>query len=197
MKKNKKATSILESMIVLLVIVSWILWLYNIYSNSQKISNSTKNRIEAIEIAREGIEAMKNIRDTNWLKFAWDTNNCFDTLNYDSNCVWNWGYSKISENTHYKVYKWINNKWYLEEPSISWNYEYQNSVYRDNFKIYKKDWYYTQSWTTDETIFTREIFITDKTSTWFIVHSIVWWADSSKNWAYKVELEDLLTNWKK
>jgi len=87
MKKTKKATSILEAMIVLLIIIVWVTWLYDIFNASQKLSNTTKNRIEAIEIAREWIEAMKNIRDTNWLMFGWDKTNCYNTLNYDSGCV--------------------------------------------------------------------------------------------------------------
>ena len=89
MKKSIKATSILEAMIVLLIIVTWIIGLYNIFNESLKLSETTKNRIEAIEIAREWIEAMKNIRDTNWLMFGWDTKNCFNTFNYNPQCVWN------------------------------------------------------------------------------------------------------------
>jgi len=199
MKKNKKATSILEAMIVLLIIVVWITWLYLIYWNSQKLNLATKNRIEAIEIAREWIEAMKNIRDTNWIKFAWDKEHCFKTYNYDSKCVWdnwtNWNY--IEDNAHYIIYLWNDNKWYLWKPFISWDYEYKNSDYRNNFRVYKKNWYYTQSWTTNKTIFTREIFIENMTNTGFNFHSIVSWTDSSKSWSYKIDIKNLITNWEK
>jgi len=196
MKKTKNATSILEAMIVMLIIVVWVVGLFSIFNNSQKLSNTTKNRIEAIEIAREWIEAMKNIRDTNWLMFGWDKDNCFNTLNYDSNCVWGWSYNKINNNKSYIIFQDINDnfKWKLAEKP-SWNFT--NSTYRNNFRVYKNDWFYTQTWTTNPTIFTREIKITHSTSTWFTVNSIVQWADSSKNWAHKVELKDLITNWKK
>jgi len=184
MKKTKKATSIVEAMIVMLIIVIWVTGLYNIFINSQKLSNTTKNRIEAIEIAREGIEAMKNIRDTNWLMFGWDKQNCWNTFNYDSNCVWGWTFNKIENNKSYKIYQNNNFKWKLQE-TIS------------DFKVYKNDWFYTQTWTVNPTKFTREIKIENLTSTWMIVKSIVKWVDNSKNWAYKIELENLLTNWKK
>jgi hypothetical protein len=201
MKKNKKATSILEAMIVLLIIVTWILWLYKIYGNSQKLSLATKYRIEAIEIAREWIEAMKNIRDTNWIVFSWDKKNCYNTLNYNSNCVWdnnktNWKY--IENNKHYIIYKWNDNKWYLEEKNISWNYKYKNPNYRNNFRVYKNNWFYSQTWTTtNPTIYTREIKITNSTSSWFTFHSIVSWADNTKSWVYIIDLQNTLTNWKK
>ena len=194
MKKTKKATSILEAMIVLLIIIVWITWLYDIFNASQKLSNTTKNRIEAIEIAREWIEAIKNIRDTNWLMFGWDKENCFNTFNYDSACVWNVWWDKIEEKS-YKIYQDNNYKWFLEEKP-TWNFS--DSNYRDNFRIYKKNWYYSQSWSTDETIFTREIQISYSGSTDFMnVKSIVNWSDSSKEWIYTVELDDLLTNWDK
>jgi len=193
MKKSKKATSIIEAMIVMLIIVVWITGLYNIFNNSQKLSNSTKNRIEAIEIAREWVEAMKNIRDTNWLIFAWDKQNCWNSLNYNSDCVW-WGWTYIT-NKSYKLYQDSSDfKWKLEEKNP--NLGFTDSTYRDNFRIYKNNWFYTQTWTTNPTIFTREIKITNVTSTWMLVNSIVQWADSSKNWSHKVELSDLITNWK-
>ena len=197
MKKTKKATSIVEAMIVLLIIVVWIIGLYNIFNNSQKLSNSTKNRIEAIEIAREWIEAMKNIRDTNWIMFSWDKKNCFNTLNYDPTCVWWWSYSKIENNKSYKIYQDPSDfKWFLNKPSISWNYEFKNLDYRNKFRVYKNNWFYTQTWTTNPTIFTREIKIINSTSTWMTINSIVQWADSSKKWVHKVILTDLLTNYK-
>lgn len=197
MKKSQKATSILEAMIVLLIIVVWILWLYNIFNESQKLSNTTKNRIEAIEIAREWIEAMKNIRDTNWLMFGWDKQNCWNTFNYDSGCVWNITPVKITNNKSYIIYQNPTYKWELFSPTISWTNDFTNSDYRTKFRVYKENWYYTQSWSTNDTIYTREIQITNLTNAWMTVTSIVNWADNSKNWAHKVELVDLITNWRK
>ncbi len=87
MLKNKNWTTIVEAMVVMLIVVIWIIWMYNIYSKSQNLSNTTQNRLIAIDIAREWIEAMTNIRDTNWMLFASNTDNCWNVLNYDSNCI--------------------------------------------------------------------------------------------------------------
>jgi hypothetical protein len=204
MKNSKKATSILEAMIVLLIIVVWITWLYNIFNESIKLSNTTKNRIEAIEIAREWIEAMKNIRDTNWLMYGSDIKNCFNTLNYDSKCVWKislvkyiWNIWDITKPKSYKIYQnSVDYKWYLKEENTL---DFKKSTYRDKFRIYKDtNWYYTQTWSISEkTIFTRELQISYSGSTDLIkAKVVVWWADGSKSWYHKVELEDLITNWK-
>lgn len=195
MKNTKKATSIVEAIIVLLIIVTWITWLYNIFNESTKLSNTTKNRIEAIEIAREGIEAMKNIRDTNWLIYGSDTINCFNTLNYEPNCVW-WWWTKIWDNKSYKIYQNKSDfKWYLDEKS-TWSFS--NITYRDNFRVYKdSDWYYTQSGSIDKTIFTREIKVSYSGGNDLMdVKSVVHWTDSSKKGSHKVELDSLISNWK-
>ena len=50
-------------------------------------SVTVKNKILAINIAREGIEGVRNIRDTNWLKYSGDRRNkwlCYNT-NYNNN----------------------------------------------------------------------------------------------------------------
>ncbi len=194
MKTNKKATSILEAMIVLLIMVVWITGLYDIFSKSTKLSESTKNRIEAIEISREWIEAMKNIRDTNWLMYWADIKNCFNTLNYDSSCVW-WWWSKIWT-WSYKIYQDKNDfKWYLNKSS--WNLTW--SGYRDFFRVYKdNDWFYSQSWASTKTIFTREISISYRDDNYdkMSVDSIVEWVDSSKNTPHKIEINNLIHNWK-
>jgi hypothetical protein len=150
---------------------------------------------------------MKNIRDTNWLIFGWDIKNCFNTLNYDSKCVWDANWAVYIWNTwdihKYKSYKIYQNntdyKWYLKGKDT---WDFKDSIYRDNFRIYKDaNWYYTQTWSTNgenkKTIFTREIQISYSGSTDLMkIKSIVNWADSSVKWAHKVELTDLITNWK-
>lgn len=52
-----------------------------------KLASTTESRIQAINLAREGIEAVENIRNTNWIKFTSDYENCFDVKNYNASCV--------------------------------------------------------------------------------------------------------------
>lgn len=52
-------------------------------------AKDTENNIKAINIAREGIEGMINIRDTNWLRFSSDKANCWRVDAYVATCIGN------------------------------------------------------------------------------------------------------------
>ncbi|MDD3645880.1 MAG: hypothetical protein PHH06_00570 [Candidatus Gracilibacteria bacterium] len=197
MKLNKKATSIIEAMIVMLVIITGVIGMYSIYDSSTKLSASTKNRIEAIEIAREGIEAMKNIRDTNWLLFKADPDNCWNTLNYNPNCVGDDTSTNDIIAGSYIIYQDIDNRWKLNSQSGG---TFGSGSYISDFRV-KKDinGLYTQTGGIDFTpIFTREIKVNypsgDSNNQKMEISSIVQWKDSSSNAPHKVELNHTLTN---
>lgn len=210
MNKNKKATSIIEAIIMILILLIWILWLFNLYTKSSNLSNYTKNKIEAIEMAREWIEAMENIRNTNWILLWADTKNCWNTLNYTIDCVGdNWTSHDIKE-WLYKIYTDANWKWKLSKASWLTSKNYSDSNYRNFFRVnLDSNWLYTQSWWTNfMPIYTREINVSYNDDTnWdsntnsndekMTIHSIVMWVDSHWKNAHKVDLESIITNWKK
>ncbi len=202
-KINKKATSIAEAMVIMLVVVSWVTWMYHIFYKSTQLSTSTTNKIKAIQIATQWIEAMTNIRDTNWLLFSSDYNNCWNALNYDSQCIW---YDtdnsyQIKNSWSYKIYRNFNNRWYTS----SWiTADYSDSNYRDFFRVWLNNWIFTQTWTTINLrpVFTREILINYlpnwlETDPKMEITSIVQWSDWSSSVPHKVELKQVLSNWKK
>lgn len=193
MFKSKKATSIVEVMVIMLIIVIWTVWMFTIFSKWQALSNTTSNRIQAIQIAREWLEAMINIRDTNYLLYSANYKDCWNTLNYDNTCV-AWTPVSIID-WSYKIYQNTDSKWYL------WSYAtwlYSDSIYRDNFKVWiDSNWLYTQSgWTDTKPLFTREIKVTYPQADEMKLTSLVQWSDSSKNWILKVELSTTITNFK-
>lgn len=207
MKKNIKATSIVEALVIMLIVVMGIVGMYNIFLRSKALSVSTWNRIVAIQIAREWVEALTNIRNTNTLLFSADLENCWNTLNYDINCISNTGTgTDIQNNTSFVVYKDIDNRWKLQEETSSWT-GYRDSNYRDNFRVnFDWDGLYTQSWGINfAPLFTREILINyedtdgDMTPTSndekMNVASIVRWGDSSSSEPYEIRLDLLLSNW--
>jgi len=215
MKSSKKATSIVEAMVVMLIVVSWVVWMYTVFNESQQLSNTSANKIQAIQIAREWIEAMKNIRDTNWILYWSDTKNCWNTLNYQSNCVWAstpFTATDIEHDTSYKIYQDTDNRWKLKDETPPAD-GFKNSWYRTNFKVWLDiNWFYTQSWgLIDSTnplkpLFTREIKIKYIDTNWWTansndekmqVTSLVQWVDSASTQAHKVEFTTILTNWKK
>lgn len=205
MRSNKSWTTIVEAIVAMLIIIIWTIWIYTIYSKSQKLSISVENRVKAISIAREWIEVLQNIRDTNWVLFSANSKNCWNAKDYDVNCLID-DTKKITP-WNYIIYKDDNNRWRLiDKTSITWSYK--DKIYRDNFKVkLDSDWLYTQSWWVDfKPIFTRKIeisyidtdnnFLNDEKDEKMLVKAIVSWSDSSKQWNYTITIENMLTNWK-
>lgn len=198
MKQSTTATSIVEAMVVLLIVVSGITGVYWLMNSSQKLANATGKRIEAIQIARDGLEAITNIRDSNWIKFSADYTNCWNTLNYDSNCI-GWGWTNISAGS-YIIYKSASEQFELlaaSDPN-----DYRNATYRNTFAV-KKDTngFYTQTgsihywvWTTP--FYTRELVISYPSPEIMHINSIVQWNDPSKELPWKLEISTQLSNWK-
>lgn len=76
-------------MIVLVIVTIGITGTFQVLHGGIKLASTTESRIQAINLAREGIEAVEHIRNTNWTKFTSDYQNCFDVANYDAGCVGN------------------------------------------------------------------------------------------------------------
>ncbi len=193
MFKSKKAASIVEVLVIMLIILVGTIWMYTIFGKWQNLSITTSNRIQAIQIAREWLEAMINIRDTNYLLYSANYKDCWNTINYDSACVTR-APNQIVTNS-YKIYQWSDARWYLRN-FTTWLYS--NSTYRNNFKVWiDSNWLYTQSWWTDtKPLFTREIKVLKPSSDEMDITSLVQWSDSSKQWVLKVELSTTITNFK-
>jgi len=219
MKSSLKATSIIEAIIVLLVVVSGITWVYWLLISSQNLANSTSQRIEAIQIARDGLEAFTNIRDTNWNRYSADYENCWNTLNYNSSCIGTTGTAtdiRHGNNRGYVIYRDSQNRFRLLQMNYpAWS-NYADSVYRSRFGIRREseNWFYTQSWwvvygnSTNEPFYTREIQVDYKNDSWVSqwslasnndimeVNVIVQWNDRASKQIQKLEMSTLLTNWK-
>ena len=107
MKNKKSAFSIIESVVVIAILALWIIWVFWFFSRSRDFLDWVSAKIEAIEIAREWIEAVENIRNTNWLRFPWNKKFCWNVLNYNSSCILdndqNTNAEKIKEGANYIV----------------------------------------------------------------------------------------------
>jgi len=71
--KNQKGFTLAELLITIFVFTVGILGIYLVVQNSYATINYARNRLIAIYLAQEGIEIVRNIRDTNWLEeTSWD-----------------------------------------------------------------------------------------------------------------------------
>ncbi len=208
MKHSLRATSIIEAMVVLLVVTIGIVGVFGLMNSSQKLANSTGQRIEAIQIARDGIESMMNIRDTNWILYAADYQNCWNVLNYNNNCIWDPGFTTditLWINEWFTIYSNSYNQFELQKYSNVW--WFSDATYRNNFRVRKDPkGFYTQSgWTDFNPIYTREIQVNylkadntpwDSNDPKMQVKAIIRWNDPASKNPRKLEMETLLTNWK-
>jgi len=78
---KQRGDTILEVVIATFILSSIIIATFNILQRALDTNVNVKNRVIALNIAREGLEAVRNIRDTNWLKYSGDRRNkwlCLD-----------------------------------------------------------------------------------------------------------------------
>ena len=78
--KSKKGETIAETIIALTILAMGIAMTSTLMANSLRNVNTSKYRVIAVNIAREGIEAVRNIRDTNWLKFSSKRRMCWNHM---------------------------------------------------------------------------------------------------------------------
>lgn len=167
-------------------------------------AKDTEDNIKAINIAREWIEWMINIRDTNWLRFSSDKTNCWKVKNYQSTCIWDISGSSALGSWSY-ILNSRNGVWFLSgtttiDPATSW------STYKPIYKVWlDANGFYTQTGIiltpcsstlqkNCQTIFTREIIINNPTNSGSLsVSSVVRWVSKRPQ---SVILNTTITNWK-
>lgn len=109
MKKitKKSGTILMEVVISLFIIGMGIAGASALISSAIHANSLNKNRIIALNLAREGIEAVRNMRDTNWMTWSSNIRQCWnfwdntdengETDEYDAGCIINTG---DTQNSH-------------------------------------------------------------------------------------------------
>lgn len=73
MRKNDSGFTLIESMIAVGLIVTGVVGVLTLVSRSIGFNGLAFNQLTAANLAQEGIEIVRNIRDTNWINgVAWD-----------------------------------------------------------------------------------------------------------------------------
>lgn len=81
--KKARGESLVEVVAALAIVSIVLIGAYSALSNAMRSNVSTSNRIVALNLAREGLEGVRNVRDTNWLVYFgsrrdnWD---CYEAL---------------------------------------------------------------------------------------------------------------------
>lgn len=75
---NIKGETLAETIIALSILAMGITMAGTVIMNSMRNLANAKNRVIAVNIAREGIEAVRGIRDTNWLLYSDKRRQCWN-----------------------------------------------------------------------------------------------------------------------
>lgn len=190
---NRRGSSLIEIMAMIAILGLALTAVFATVVSGMRFASDSENRIKAINLAREGIEGMTNLRNTNWFRFSSDRTNCWRSKDYTSSCIgksdpsmklWEWTY--IIKNT--------NGAWYLESGmgTSSWLLIDSNGFYYATWAL--SGVACNASRTTDcISPFTRTITLSNVTDSWVTVQSRVDW---NQHGPQKVILETSLTNWK-
>lgn len=209
--KNTCWTTMVELIAVLAIMGMGIAAMLATIGSGIDYARDTENNIKAINLAREGIEWIVNIRDTNWLRFSSDVKNCWRILNYQWTCI---GNNTVANNaaqnmtgSSYVLYA-QNGLWFLSWVTTSVNlYSTNWTSYKNIFRTYvDNDGYFSQTGTYSSTLcnnisgtgctspFTREILVDNITNTGTLqVTSTVRWIEKRPR---EVIIKTTLTNWK-
>ena len=200
---DKRWTSLIEIMAMIAVVGLAVTAMFSTVIGGIYFARDSENRIKAINLAREGIEWVTNLRNTNWLRFSSDQKNCWKIKDYDGwNCIGQWAvivatFSLQNNTTH--ILTNGNGAWYLSTANATTG----SGLWVDT------NWFYvatgaalageslcTISKATDcRSPFTREIRISNaiaNTGSMTVTSTIDWYEKRAQN----VTLTTTLTNWK-
>ncbi len=215
-KKTKKAETLVEVIIALFIVAMGAGVSTNLIINALQSSAYSKDSLIATSLAQEGIEAVRNIRDTNWLRFSADKKNCWNIKPEETVCSPS---NKIQQSDNYTAnlditnYSWTlkQNASALDTTNIS---KASNEPYRlkyvdldstkdtngDGNNTNDHDLYInTAGATTGQSKFYRQIKLeyigTNTPEDKMKVTSIVAWEVGQV--VHKVKLQTILTNYRK
>lgn len=221
--QNQAGQTLIETVVAIFILIMGVSSALGLALYSLNASSNISKQIIAVGLAREGLEAVKNMRDTNWLKDLKNTS-CYDYITDTeiASCYQNWldatsvGGFNIKPEGGLQTYrlKFISGDsgfWTLENAD---NGKYGLDLGTDDINetgIYTFPSGGTTNGTSD---FYRKITIQEETAlspykasedySVLIVTSQVWWKDKScpassdypSSGRCAVTLQTYLTNWK-
>ena len=86
--RSNKAFSIIEIMVMIVIMTLSILGVYTVIISGRNLAHLLEDKQTALNYARESIEVVQNIRDTNWQKYTLDgKDRCWFARNYILDCA--------------------------------------------------------------------------------------------------------------
>jgi|GEM_PF-1092542 len=172
--KKQRGDTILEVVIATAILSTVMVATFDILQRAIDTNLNIKNRVIALNIAREGLEATRNIRDTNWLKYSGDRRGkwlCHDSDLVPDTCEGSTvstdflNDNDATNDTFYTVdFDVSANRYYLEESTMQTDIDFLvNQLNREDFRLYltpSAPQRYTHETTGNtSTLFYRQIYL--------------------------------------
>lgn len=223
MQRAQNGQTMIETMVAIFILVMGITAAVGLAVYAFGTSTNITKQIIATGLAREGVEAVKNMRDTNWLQQSTINTDCYNYLtgNNDGNCYRNW------QTQYFDIKPDSTGSFLLRyDPSSAafWNLTELNPIDGNRFGLNLNEdinsigfggfYYHPAGGIVDgNSNYYRKIVIQENSSQPYnsnigpqlIVRSQVWWSDKkcprvqnydSANSGCRVEIQTFLTNWK-
>lgn len=181
-------------MLMLAALTLALTTMFVVLTQTINFSYDIESRIKAVNLAREWIEGVTNIRNTNWLRFSSDRTNCWDTKDYSNWCftknnkIQSGSYILISENWAWKLWTWSTDVY------VNWSWTYYQWTTPGSISFCKNTKNNNSQNTNCKSPFQRVIEIKNKTDySMDIEVTVTWFNGFGKR---KVTLTSTLTNWK-
>lgn len=150
--KKYRGESIIETIITIGIIVVSLVGIMSLFLGTIKLNQSIRERVIAINLAREGMEAVRYIRDTNWLIYSNNRRICW---NLESGNCNESGIEGVNDN-YLSGYYTIE----MNPTDFSWSIQTDNTEDVDlNNQLFLKDNFYCHDNTGTFTPFLRQIEI--------------------------------------
>lgn len=81
--QKTRGETLIEVLVAIVILVVGVLAALRVISLASVQNSLTAQNVQAVNLAREGLEAVREIRDTNWLRFAGERRDCWSALNND------------------------------------------------------------------------------------------------------------------
>lgn len=163
--KSRKGETLVEVLVALVLLVVGALSALRLLGLAGINNQITKERVIATNLAREGLEAVRNIRDTNWLRFAGERRRCWNNLDasqcLDDNSDGIPNIPIIHQKNYLAKFNDTNFRWELDATGLisrldlRGGFDFDDSKYRLQLNA---NGIYNHDVAGDDTIYFREIY---------------------------------------
>ncbi len=122
--KKRHAQGLIETIIAIGIIITGVVSSTSLMVQNQISSEDAQKRLVAVNLAREGLEIVRNMRDTNWLscEISQGILNCNN---------WDQGISFGSDTTAVPVFNALDNSWLIDFTA--------DSIHHDDARIWRRN----------------------------------------------------------